>query len=705
MSDNRKINPVANSNDTPSSSTSTLRDRDQPSHQSVEDKMSIGQRKESKVGVGVGLDAENDVKSKDFGMDEIEIEINDLKPIEMESKYGITQDKSNSISRTGNNVKNALGKGNDNEDEDEDENEKGLVESQTETKTKGIEMIDGRPRDIYDRYTKSQRNRILFIVSYSAIIAPMSSSIFLPSIPQMAEELNTTPEVINYTVAVFILVIGIAPVLWSPYAGFYGRRPIYLASMPIMVVASIGVAVSKSVAGMTAARVIQAIGSSCFLSVGAGSVGDVFRPTERSRGMSLFYMMALLGPAVSPALAGVFSEYTPAGWRSCQYFLAGMGTLSVVMVYFWLPETSHPPLAHDVLKLEKGKSFVWYWSNPVRCMGLIRWPNIAVACFISSVTMIDTYCVLVPLSSVFKERYNINNLAIGGCLYLVNGAGNIIGSKVIGPWADSTVKKYMEKRGYRRPEDRLKAAFLGLMVIMPLSCIIYGWVLNFNAGGMAPPLIMVFFNGVGLMFSLAPLNTYLVDGMQTRSAEVIAVNNCVRYFFAAGASACILPIANSIGWGWTMTICTILTIMAGFSLWLLCKYGDKWRENANMKYGITSKQADEERVDNGEDEESAIKNESDITATTTNTNPTGTSCGDGDLIDNQEKIENPIELDRIQSTTARNKIRPGPGPGPGLNGTGIRRNTSTRHKGELPNVEQVLKRTVSLSGASVHGGG
>lgn len=61
--------------------------------------------------------------------------------------------------------------------------------------------------------------------------------------------------------------------------------------------------------------------------------------------------------------------------------------------------------------------------------------------------------------------------------------------------------------------------------------------------------------------------------MQTRSAELIAVNNCafglilwlllmpvLRYIFAAGASALILPIADSTGWGLTMTIAAIISV-------------------------------------------------------------------------------------------------------------------------------------------------
>lgn len=87
----------------------------------------------------------------------------------------------------------------------------------------------------------------------------------------------------------------------------------------------------------------------------------------------------MLGPAISPAIAGVFVQYTPAGWRSTQYFLAGTGALSVFLVFFFLPETSHPPLPHEVMKEETEKKFVPYWFNPFSSLGLVRWPNIALA--------------------------------------------------------------------------------------------------------------------------------------------------------------------------------------------------------------------------------------------------------------------------------------------------------------------------------------
>lgn len=105
----------------------------------------------------------------------------------------------------------------------------------------------------------------------------MASSIFLPSIPQLASDLNSTETIINITIAIFLLIIGFAPIIWSPLSGFYGRKPIYLASMPITIAGSIGVALSRNVGDLIGTRVLQGMGSSCVLAVGAGTIGDIYR--------------------------------------------------------------------------------------------------------------------------------------------------------------------------------------------------------------------------------------------------------------------------------------------------------------------------------------------------------------------------------------------------------------------------------------------
>ena len=66
----------------------------------------------------------------------------------------------------------------------------------------------------------------------------------------------------------------------------------------------------------------------------------------------------------------------------------------------------------------------------------------------SSFTLLTTYVLLVPLTYTMAPRYGITNVAIIGCLYLPQGVGNIVGSRIGGKYADWTVAKWIEKRGY-----------------------------------------------------------------------------------------------------------------------------------------------------------------------------------------------------------------------------------------------------------------
>ncbi|KAL8292498.1 hypothetical protein RQP46_001110 [Phenoliferia psychrophenolica] len=157
---------------------------------------------------------------------------------------------------------------------------------------------------MYDRFSERRKTLIVVTVAFAAVLAPFSSASFLPSIPAIVKDLNTSATVINISIAIFILVIGVTPLIWAPYSGVYGRRPIYLISLPIYTLGSLGVALSPTLTG-------------------------------------LFYSGILVGPAIAPAIGGVLTEYVYEGWRAMQWLLFAMGACASVLVYFALPETSH----------------------------------------------------------------------------------------------------------------------------------------------------------------------------------------------------------------------------------------------------------------------------------------------------------------------------------------------------------------------------
>lgn len=419
--------------------------------------------------------------------------------------------------------------------------------------------------DPYDRFTTRRKRLITFCVAYSALLAPFASTSFLPSIPEIATDLSTSASTIDYTVCIYLVILALAPLVWAPYASYYGRQPIYLLSLPLYTIGSVGVAVSDSLVALILTRILQAFGASSVLSVGAGTIGDIYRPTERGTAMAWFYSLALLGPAFSPVVGGLLTEYTHGrwgGWRAMQWTLAGMGVLAIVLVVAFLPETawtreslkSAPPRPGSRRLLP----FRWVWLDPIRPIWLLRYPPILLMSINSSLTLGTTYALLVPLSYTLGPRFHISNSALLGTFYLAPGLGNLVGARVAGRWSDRTVVRWIEKRhGDRVPEDRLRCAVWGGGAVLPVSILLTGAMTQYVDGGTGLALALVFLavSGFGLMTILTPVNvrpyphfpspsltsltpqTYCVDVMQDRSAEVIAVNN-VRSFPPSATLSC-----------------------------------------------------------------------------------------------------------------------------------------------------------------------
>lgn len=68
-----------------------------------------------------------------------------------------------------------------------------------------------------------------------------------------------------------------------------GRKPIYLVSLSIQCIGSLGVASARNVPELLSWRVVQALGAASGLSVGMGVIGDIYRLEERGTASGIFF--------------------------------------------------------------------------------------------------------------------------------------------------------------------------------------------------------------------------------------------------------------------------------------------------------------------------------------------------------------------------------------------------------------------------------
>ena len=390
-------------------------------------------------------------------------------------------------------------------------------------------------------YTRKRKWMITFVVAIAAAAAPMGSSIILPALGDITTEFNSTPTVVNLSVAMYMLSMSIFPLWWSSFSETLGRRTIYLSSFVLFLIFNILSAVSTNIAMFIVTRLLSGGAAASVQAVGAGTIADVWEVKERGRAMGIFYLGPLCGPLISPILGGVLTQEL--GWRSSQWALAIFGGALILFILFCLPETLasrkpliqaaeadveaninekssnelRPPLGRTTTTQSvaiKSKTYLSVlrrvFLDPLRIILYLRFPAVAICVAYASITFGSLYMLNISVQRTFSgDPYNYSVIIVG-LLYIPNSAGYFMASLFGGRWVDNIMHREARKagrfdeRGRLKfiPEDRMKEnAWIGALMY-PLALIMYGWTARYGVN-LAAPMIANFFFGVGSMLIFA----------------------------------------------------------------------------------------------------------------------------------------------------------------------------------------------------------
>lgn len=142
---------------------------------------------------------------------------------------------------------------------------------------------------------------------------PLSGNIYLPSIPLISRELGTSIEQINLTVTYYMIFQGITPTFWGAICDVLGRRPVYISTFSLYILACLVLSQTHSYPLLVTMRCLQATGSASVIAIGAGSIGDLARPRDRGLYMGVFSLGPMAGGAIGPVIGGLLSDHY--GWQ------------------------------------------------------------------------------------------------------------------------------------------------------------------------------------------------------------------------------------------------------------------------------------------------------------------------------------------------------------------------------------------------------
>jgi multidrug resistance protein len=387
---------------------------------------------------------------------------------------------------------------------------------------------------------------IVGVVGMSALCVTCETSAASVTESGLSRDFHVGTEVTILSVSLFLLGLGIGPLLTGPLSEVYGRNFVYRTSFALLTAFTFGVAFAPNIVVHLVFRFLGGFIGSSFLTVAGGSVSDLFENRQVGNAMLAFVLTAFVGPVLGPLYAGFVNQHLD--WRWTYYIMIIWSFLQTVALFTIVPETYVP-----VLRKWKAKSLRKSTGDPKYYAPLDRRTQsmtqaIIISCYRPfqlvvyerMALLLNTWSALIlgilylsfqafPIIFGDVHHFNVEDV---GMTFIGIGIG-MLASVFIQPYFNRYLIQEAEKAGSPMPPP--EARLLGAEIGGVCAAISLWWLAFTTYPGVhwiVPILASVLF-GFSIILVFTSVLTYLVAAYRPVAASAMASNSAMRYTFGA----------------------------------------------------------------------------------------------------------------------------------------------------------------------------
>ncbi len=227
-------------------------------------------------------------------------------------------------------------------------------------------------------------------------LGPLSIDMYLPALPEMAQEFNTTTVSISSSIPAYFLGLAIGQLIYGSLSDRIGRKkPLYIGLI-IYTLASLLCVFAHSEWGLIVARVLQALGGCVGVVMARAAIRDCFDMNTSAQALAHMAMILGIAPIVAPMIGALMIQFM--SWHSIFVLLALIGLINLICVHFFFKETL-PVERRLRLNLQQ---IILLYANIMRDSSF-RTPMLAMSLFSGMM-----FCYLTSASALLMEYLGFN---------------------------------------------------------------------------------------------------------------------------------------------------------------------------------------------------------------------------------------------------------------------------------------------------------
>jgi EmrB/QacA subfamily drug resistance transporter len=439
-----------------------------------------------------------------------------------------------------------------------------------------------------DETISPARGRLILAATVlGSSLAFIDGSVVNVALPAIRQALNARPEQIQWIVNAYLLLLGSLVLIGGSAGDRWGRRKVFVIGVTLFALASLGCALSPSIAVLIAARALQGIAAAMVVPASLAILGASFEEKARGPMIGAWAGFGAVTGAFGPVLGGWLVDAV--SWRAIFLINLPIAAATVWLTLKAVPESRDPDVEHldwrgAVLAASGLGALTW----GLTAAGARGWQSLTVwSALAAGAAILVGFVVLqgrekhpmMPLTLYRSTTFSGANLLTLALYFGLTGAMFFLPYELIAKHgysaagAGATLLPISAVMGTLSGFAGRMANKVGARVMLTVGPIVAGlgfallaapWLGSGFWTGVLPGLLVL---ALGMTISVAPLTSTVMAAVPSSHAGVASgINNAVARvagLLAVAVLGLVYFAPGGGGYPWVMGISAVAAIVAG----------------------------------------------------------------------------------------------------------------------------------------------